>query len=322
MSFTLDVKEQLLHINTSKTCCRRAEFLAFLRMSGNVALAGGGKPGLLATTGSPGVARRYFKLVKEVWGLRAEILMRDSRHFKKNKIYTLRIPPQEEVKQILALLAEIPDGNPWNAGQDVGHATMLKQVFPSSCCRRAYLRGAFLGSGFISDPKRAYHVELVCQDIYQAHFLLALADSYQLGLKLSERKGRFLVYGKGAEQVSDFLNVIGAHGALLELENVRVIKDTSNNLNRIVNCDTANMDKAVEAAQRQVRAIRRLIAAGRLTELSRALQETAAVRLEHPELSLIELKEHFDKPISKAGLYHRLQKLERLADELPAEQRG
>lgn len=319
MSFTLDVKEQLLHISTSKTCCRRAEFLAFLRMNGNVSLGGGGKPGLLATTGSAGVARRYFKLVKEVWGLRAEILMRDSRHFKKNRIYTLRIPPQEEVRQILAMLAKVPDGNPWNAGQDIGRATLLEEVFPSACCRRAYLRGAFLGSGFVSDPKRAYHIELVCQDIYQAHFLLALAEGYQLGLKISERKGRFIVYGKGAEQVSDFLNVIGAHGALLELENVRAFKDTSNNLNRRVNCDTANMDRAVDAAQRQVMAINRLISAGRLKKLSPALQETAAVRLEHPELSLIELKDCFDTPISKAGLYHRLQKLEQLSEEIPAE---
>ena len=316
MSFTLDVKEQLLHINTAKACCRKAEFLAFLRMSGNVALAGGGRPGLLATTGSPGVARRYFKLVKEVWGLRAEILMRDGRHFKKNKIYTLRIPPQDEVKQILQMLAKIPDGNPWSAGQNIARAALLKDVFPSACCRRAYLRGAFLGSGFISDPNRAYHIEIVCQDIYQAHFLLALADSYNLGLKISERKGRFLVYGKGAEQISDFLNVIGAHGALLELENVRVIKDTSNNLNRIMNCDAANMDKSVDAAQRQIQAIRRLAAAGRLSGLSRPLQETAAIRLENPELSLIELKELFDKPISKAGLYHRLQKLEHLAADL------
>lgn len=319
MSFTLDVKEQLLHINSGKDCCRRAEFLAYLRMSGNVTLSGGGKPAILATTGSPGVARRYFKLVKELWGLSSEILVRDSRHFKKSRIYTLRIPPQEGVKDILSAFAQIPDGNPWNAGLDIGNITTLKQVFPSSCCRRSYLRGAFLGSGFISDPQRAYHIEIVCQDIYQANFLLALADSYALGLKINQRKGRFLVYGKGAEQISDFLNVIGAHSALLQLENVRVIKDTNNNLNRIINCDTANMDKAVDAAQRQVAAIRRLIAAGRLKELSRPLQETAAVRLEHPELPLNELKDHFDKAISKAGLYHRLHKLEQLADELPVD---
>lgn len=317
MSFTLDVKEQLLHINSGKDCCRRAEFLAYLRMSGNVALTGGGKPAILATTGSPGVARRYFKLVKELWGLSSEILVRDSRHFKKNRIYTLRIPPQENVREILSAFAEIPDGNPWNAGLDIGSVTTLKQVFPSPCCRRSYLRGAFLGSGFISDPNRAYHVEIVCQDIYQANFLLALSEGYDLGLKINQRKGKFSVYGKGAEQISDFLNVIGAHGALLQLENVRVIKDTNNNLNRIINCDTANMDKAVEAAQRQVAAIRKLAAAGRLQKLSRALQETAAVRLEHPELPLIELKEHFDQNISKAGLYHRLHKLEKLAEELP-----
>jgi DNA-binding protein WhiA len=316
MSFTLDVKEQLLRINTSRRCCRQSEFLAFLRMNGNVSLASGGKPGLLATTSNAAVARRYFKLVKELWGLRAEILMRDSHHFKKNKIYTLRIPPQDEVRQVLDKLAKIPDGNPWNAGQDIGRATTLREVFASECCQRAYLRGAFLGSGFVSNPQKSYHLEIVCQDIYQAHFLLALAAYYQLNLKISERKGRFLVYCKGSEQISDFLNVIGAHSALLELENVRVIKDTSNNVNRIINCDTANTDKAVEAAQRQLAAIRRLVADGRLDGLKPQLRETAALRLENPDLPLAELAKLFEKPISKAGLYHRLQKLEALAEEI------
>ncbi len=316
MTFTLDVKEQLLRVNTSRRCCRETEFLAFLRMCGNVSLAAGGRPGLLAVTGSAGVARRYFKLVKEVWGLHAEILVRDSRHFKKNRIYTLRIPPQEEVREVLARLAKIPDGNPWNAGQDVGRMTRLDDVFSGECCKRAYLRGAFLGGGFVSDPNRSYHLELVCQDIYQAHFLAALGAEYGLNLKPAERKGRFLVYCKGAEEICDFLNVIGAHGALLDMENVRVIKDTANNINRVINCDTANTDKAVEAAQRQLAAINRLAQAGRLQKLSPVLRETAALRAENPELPLAELAELFDKPVSKAGLYHRLQKLERLAAEL------
>ena len=316
MTFTLDVKEQLLRISTSRRCCRETEFLAFLRMCGNVSIAAGGTPGLLATTGSAGIARRYFKLVKEVWELHAEILMRDSRHFKKNRLYTLRIPPQESVRQVLALLAKIPDGNPWNAGQDVGRVTNLSDVFAGECCLRSYLRGAFLGGGFVSDPNRAYHLELVCQDIYQAHFLSALGAEYGLNLKISERKSRFLVYCKGAEQICDFLNVIGAHGAPLDMENVRVIKDTANNINRVINCDTANTDKAVDAAQRQVLAINKLAAAGKLKDLSRPLRETAALRLENPELPLAELKELFDKPISKTGLYHRLQKLEKLAAAL------
>ncbi len=318
MSFTSEVKEQLLRINTSKRCCREAEFLAFLRMSGNISLSGGrdGQPGILAATSNAALARRYFKLVKELWQLRAEILMRDSQHFKKSRIYTLRIPPQAEVRQILVRLGQIPDGNPWAlnhsfepAGRGVG------EVFRGECCQRAYLRGAFLGNGFVSDPKRSYHLEIVCQDIYQAHFLLALAAVYQLNFKLSERKGHFLVYCKDSTQISDFLNVIGAHGALLQLENVKIMKDTSNNVNRVINCDTANTDKTIDAAQRQVQAIKRLAAAGGLVGLSKALQETAALRLENPELSLLELARLFDKPISKAGLYHRLQKLEQLAEE-------
>lgn len=320
MSFTSEVKEQLLRINTSKRCCREAEFLAFLRMSGNISLSSGGsagrQPGVLATTGSAALARRYFKLVKELWQLRAEILVRDSQHFKKNRIYTLRIPPQAEVRQILERIGRIPDGNPWSLSRSFApDALAVREVFRAECCQRAYLRGAFLGNGFVSDPKRSYHLEIVCQDVYQAHFLLALAAVYQLNFKLAERKGRFLVYCKDSGQISDFLNVIGAHGALLQLENVKIMKDTSNNVNRVINCDTANTDKTIDAAQRQVQAIKRLAAGGGLAALSPALQETAALRLQNPELSLLELARLFSKPISKAGLYHRLQKLEQLADE-------
>ncbi len=141
----------------------------------------------------------------------------------------------------------------------------------------------------------------------QAHFLLALAAEYALTFKLAERKGRFLTYCKDSAQISDFLNVIGAHGALLQLENVKIIKDTSNNVNRVINCDTANTDKA----------IRRLADSPQgLAGLSPSLRETAALRLENPELSLLELARLFAKPISKAGLYHRLQKLEKLAEDL------
>ena len=318
MSFTAEVKEQLLRINTSKRCCREAEFLAFLRMSGNISLSGGldGQPGILAATGNAALARRYFKLVKELWQLRGEILVRDSQHFKKSRIYTLRIPPQAEVRQILERLGQIPDGNPWALNRSFAPGGRgVGEVFRGECCQRAYLRGAFLGNGFASDPKRSYHLEIVCQDVYQAHFLLALAAVYQLNFKLAERKGRFLVYCKDSAQISDFLNVIGAHGALLQLENVKIMKDTSNNVNRVINCDTANTDKTIDAAQRQVQAIKRLAAAGGLVGLSGALRETAALRLENPELSLVELARLFDKPISKAGLYHRLQKLEKLAEE-------
>ena len=315
MSFTLQVKEQLLRINPSRSCCRQAEFLAFLRMNGDVTLALGGQPGLLASSSNAAVARRYFKLVKELWGLAAEIMVRESSHFRKSKIYTLRIPPQQGVRQVLDVFARIPDGNPWNAGFGAA-AEGMQSVFAAECCRRAYLRGAFLGSGFVSDPQKSYHLEIVCQDAWQARFLILLAGYYELQLKESERKGRQIVYCKGSQQISDFLNVIGAHGALLELENVKIIKDTSNNVNRVINCDSANTDKVIEAAQRQAAAIRQLAANGRLEKLSPALRETAALRLENPEVPLAELAGMFDKPVSKAGLYHRLRKLEELAEDL------
>lgn len=316
MTFTLDVKNQLCRLETTKDCCGKAEVLGFLRMCGNVSLGGGGSVGMTATNNSAAIARRYFKMVKQLWALHSEILVRESNYFKKNKMYTLRIPPQDQVQDILYEYSKIPDGNPWSTANEIGEATSLTKVFKTDCCYRAYLRGAFLSNGFINDPKKSYHLEMVCQDIYHANFLIMLMEHYGMQAKVNERKGTFVVYLKESEQISDFLNVIGAHSALFELENVRIIKETNNNVNRVINCDTANTDKTVNTAIRQIAAITKLMEAGVLEKLKAPLQEAAELRLENPETPLEELAKMTASPITKSGFNHRLHKLEKLAEDL------
>ena len=299
MSFSAEVKDQLTRINTKKRCCNQVETAAFLRMSGNVLLGAGGKAGISANTTNAAIARRYYKLCKELWQLEAELLVHKNAKLKKNNIFTLRIPPQTAVQRLLDLFAQIPDGNPWSVSQKLP-ADGLPAAFQGECCRRAYLRGAFLGNGFINHPQRSYHLEMVCQDIYHAQFIMTLMSAYALQPKINQRKGQTVVYLKESEQISDFLNVIGAHHALLELENIRIYKDQINAANRRANCDEANTDKVVNTGVRQNQAIHFLQKKVGLEKLPPNLQEVAYLRLNHPETSLKELGTLADPPLSKS----------------------
>ncbi len=316
MSFSTEVKDQLTRINHAKACCRQTEFLAFLRMSGNINLGAGGLVGISANTTNPAVARRFFRLAKELWDLNAEIMVHKNNKLQKNNIFTLRIPPQDGVKQVLDLLSRMPDGNPWSTGKGLDDMDGLQGVFQGECCYRAYLRGAFLGNGFINHPKKSYHLEMVCQSMAHAQLIMALMQVYGMGPKINERKSQLVVYLKESEQISDFLNVIGAHNALLELENVKIYKEQKNIANRKANCDEANTDKVVDTGVRQNQAIRLIMDRMGLDKLPPTLREVAYLRLEYPETSLKELGEMLDPVLSKSGINHRLRKLEKIAEEI------
>lgn len=314
MTFSSEVKEQLTRVNTSKGCCNRVEFVAFLRMSGNITFGFGGKLGVTATTANIAIAKRYFRFCREIFSLDAEMMVHKAENLKKNNLYTLRLPPQERVQEIIELMKKLPDGNPWSAG--AMDMDSLQQAFGGECCYRAYLRGAFLGNGFINDPKKSYHLELVCNNSRHGDFVMALMGFYGLRPKVNQGRKQCVVYLKDSEYISDFLNVVGAHKALLELENVRVYKELSNSANRAYNCDIANTNKIVDTGTRQVAALQKLAAAGALDGLPDTLRETAKLRMENPEVSLQEFCKMFDPPLSKSGVNHRLRKLEKIAEEL------
>lgn len=316
MTFSSEVKEQLTRINTSKNCCNRVEFVSFLRMSGNITFGFGGKLGVTATTANIATAKRYFRFAKEIFHMDAEMMLHKTDNLQKKTLYTLRIPPQDKVMEIINLMRKIPDGNPWSAGDGIPDVAVLKSAFNGECCYRAYLRGAFLGNGFIGNPKKSYHLELVCSGRQQADFVMALMNFYGLNAKINNRRKQLVVYLKESENISDFLNIIGAHKALLELENIRVYKEISNSVNRAYNCDIANTNKIVNTATRQLSAIEKIVAAGILDTLPDNLRKTAELRLENPESSLAELCEMFNPPISKSGVNHRLRKLEKIAENI------
>lgn len=191
-----------------------------------------------------------------------------------------------------------------------------EELLQRTCCKRAFLRGAFLASGSISDPQKSYHFEIVCQELWQAQLLQELFREFELDVKIVQRKKYYIAYLKEGSQIVDALNVMGAYVALMDLENVRILKEMRGSVNRIVNCETANINKVVDAACRQVEDIRYIKNRIGFDDLPPALREMALIRLEYPDSSLKELGELCDPPVGKSGVNHRLRKLSDLAKKL------
>jgi len=188
------------------------------------------------------------------------------------------------------------------------------------CCKKAYLRGAFLAGGSLSNPDKGYHLEIVCRDAMIAEEIEEILEEFNIFSKVVERKDHFVLYIKEAEQIADFLNIIGAHNSLMEFENVRILKEVRNNVNRQVNCETANIQKTVDASIRQIENIRFLVQTGELNKLSPQLKEAAILRLENPDTNLSDLCSLMKTPISKSGMNHRLRKIDEMACSLRANQ--
>ena len=189
---------------------------------------------------------------------------------------------------------------------------MKNPLLDKNCCKRSFLRGAFLGGGSISRPSSDYHLEMVTENEDFAHTIIKVMHSFSLKAKLTDRKNDFIVYLKDGESITNFLSVIGAHGAMMDFENVRIVKEMRNNVNRVVNCETANLNKVVKAAVRQINCIKYIDEHMGLSQLPQGLQDTARLRLENPDASLNELVEYANG-IGKSGINHRLKKLQEIA---------
>lgn len=313
MSFSSVAKNEMCRINEEKECCEIAEVSALLRMSGTIQIHGKQGLSLRITTENPAIARRTFTLMKSVFNIHTEILVKKNNTLKKNNIYLLSISQEMGARNVLiktGMLKEYEDGT-------LGFNNKISpEVMKRSCCRRAYLRGAFLGGGSISNPEKTYHMEFVANTVEQAEELVKLIGSFDLHAKIIQRKNSYVVYLKEGEQIVDLLNIIGAHSALLDLENVRVYKEVRNNVNRLVNCETANLNKTVDAAFRQMEAIRFIQQKVGLRKLPPNLREIAEVRLNYPDITLKEIGEMLDPPIGKSGVNHRLRKIEKISEEL------
>ncbi|MCW3488613.1 DNA-binding protein WhiA [Dethiobacter alkaliphilus] len=307
MTYALQTKNELSRKELGDSCCQAAELTAFIRLSGNVQISGK-RLTLNVVTSNPAVARRIFQLFKQIFNLNSELLVRKKIRLRKNNIYLIRISEPGGVRQVLTRLGLMREGA---LVQELN-----EQIRRKKCCRRAYLRGAFLAAGSVSNPENSYHLEIYTDYQHQAEELVEMMKTFGAHAKVTTRKNGFLAYLKDSEQIVAFLNVIGAHSALLNFENVRILKDIRNRINRLINFETANVNKTVEAAVKQAESIRAISDTIGLDSLDPPLRQLAMLRIEHPEASLQELGEMLDPPLGKSGVNHRMRKIEKMAQNL------
>ncbi len=312
MSFASDMKKELALIIPEKKCCLLAEIAGFLRMNGSIRLMGGGKLSVIVTSEDPAVARMMKKLIKIYFDADTSLEIISGSGIRKVKHYRLTFDDMLTGEQVLRETGMLTVQEGSNVITD-GIAT---EIIRKKCCKRAYLRGLFLASGSVNHPERGYHLELVGRGTVMSSDIKKLMNSFSLNAKISERRDHYVIYIKESEKIVDFMNIVGAHNRLFEYENIRIIRDMRNRTNRIVNCESANMDKSVNAAARQIENIRYLDERIGIDTLPEKLRTAALSRMENPELPLRELAALIDPPVSKSGLNHRLAKLDDMADSM------
>lgn len=309
MSFSAVTKNELARVMGRRSCCRLAELAALVKMDGSIQISGGRQLSLNIITENAAVARKIFSLVKSLFGLQTEVLVQRKTRLKKNNVYLVRFPPQQGMNEILKRLGML---DPAGRLKDITPHGLLRR----DCCRRAYLRGVFLGGGSVNSPEGTYHLEIVTGNEKFAEVISKLMNKYHLDARVSRRKNWNVVYLKESEHIVSFLNIIGAHSALLNFENARIYKDMRNKVNRLVNCETANLNKTVNAAVRQIENIELIRDTVGLEKIPESLKETAEIRLKYPDACLKELGNLMQPPLGKSGVNHRLRKIEELAEKI------
>jgi DNA-binding protein WhiA len=306
MSFAAQTKKELTLIEAD-SCCEIAELSALIRMNGSVSVSSR-KVVLDISTENAAIARRIYSLLKKHFEVHVELLVRKKMRLKKNNVYIVRIPVR--VQEILSELKIVSEGFMFNLGID-------KEIIRKPCCKRSYLRGAFLAGGSVNNPEgSSYHLEI--SSMYQEHCeaLVDLANKFDLNARCIERKKGFIFYIKEGEKIIELLNIVGAHQALFKFEDVRIMRDMRNSVNRIVNCETANLNKTIGAAVRQIENIKLLQREVGLDSLPDKLKEVAEIRLQHPDMNLTEVGEMLGGKVSKSGVNHRLRKIDALAEKI------
>jgi len=317
MSFSSKVKNEICRYIDVTREEAVAELSAIMKVSGTLALAGNKQLSFRVTTENPAIARYIFKLLKKHFNIHTKIMVKKSNSFKKSNIYMILITEDMDVKGLLTEVGVLKDLDGIMA-LDYG---IPERIISNDKCKKSYIRGAFIGGGSISNPEKTYHLEFVTHNSEYAEELSKVINTYSLASKVIQRKSSYVVYVKEGEQIVDLLNIIGAHGALLELENVRIMKEMRNNVNRLVNCETANLSKTVNASVRQIESIKLIQKEIGLARLPKNLREIAELRIAYPDESLKELGEFLTPPVGKSGVNHRLRRIEKIAEELRKEGR-
>ncbi len=311
MSFSSKVKKELSSYYGTARHCNIAEIAGIINTCGTIKISAK-SVSIKIQTENAVVAKKYFTLIKKTFNINCVVSIRKSRQLKRNRLYCVTVNDYcSAIKLLSATGIMVNDLTPIKVRKNV-NPTVIK----SECCKRAYIRGAFISGGSLSDPEKSYHLEFINTDGDLSNALLDMINFFGLRSKIIYRKGYYVVYLKEGENIVDLLNIMGAHLSLMDLENVRIVKDMRNTVNRIVNCETANLSKTVCASIKQVDDINFIFEKKGSDFLSEQLLDVAKLRLMYPEASLKEIGAMLSPSVGKSGVNHRLRKISMIAENL------
>ncbi|NBH73631.1 DNA-binding protein WhiA [Clostridiaceae bacterium] len=312
MSFSSKVKEELSRQLSTARHCQIAEIAAIISLCGRIQISEHDRFCIKIHTENAAVARKYFTLLQKTFNINTDVSIRQGMEVRKSRVYTVGIRRHEDAVRVLRAVKLVDRNGEIEENLSLAQNVVIQQ----NCCRRAFIRGAFLAAGSISDPEKFYHFEIACATEAKAIQLQGLIRSFGLDARIVQRKKYFVAYIKEGSQIVDILNVMEAPVSLMDLENIRILKEMRGSVNRQVNCETANIHKTVSAAVRQVEDIAIIRDKIGFDSLPENLREIARLRLEKPEATLKELGEALEPPVGKSGVNHRLRKLGSLAEKL------
>lgn len=315
MSFSAGVKEELLRIQPEKTCCMLSEISAFTQSCASLRLAGGGRVKVVYETENGALAKRIFLLLKKRLEITATLSFTRYPRLGGRRAYLLTVNEQDS-RHLLVSLRMLREEEEGDVFRGVPRAAMTRR-----CCRAAFLRAAFIGAGAMNNPDKGYHMEFTTS-LNRAEILTGILEKSGMPCGVTQRRGNAVVYIKKGDDVVNALALMGAHQSLMEMENIRINRDSRNYANRARNCDEANLKKQLSAGARQAEAITAYSLKHSLGGLPRDLQEMGRLRMLHPELSLEELGKLLSTPVGKSGANHKMRKLMNIVNQETGKSEG
>ena len=308
MSFASQVKDELAKVMSQGRHCQIAELYGILLFSSSVLVSARGEYRIKIASENGAMVRKMYALLKKCFHIKPQVSVREGR---KERMYLLAVTDHAEAFDILQSVKFIDHNGELVSDAEPDNSVLLQK----ECCRKSFLRGAYLASGAMSNPESSNHLEIVCGFDERADQVKGILENIGIKVKISSRKGNKLVYIKEGDAISDFLGSVGAVRSLMEFENLRILKEMRNNINRKVNCETANISKTVSASVRQLEDIDIIEENIGLKNLPVSLYEMALIRRQYPDLPLKELGEKMEPPLGKSGINHRMRKLSELAEK-------
>lgn len=312
LSFAGRVKEELVRMPLGKSCCQLSEIGALTQTSGHLSFLGRGRIAVHYRLENTGAVRRLFQLLKTRLGVSPQLHYTQTRQWGGRRTWALTLN-EADSRTLLTALHMIESGED---GQITLKRSVPRHPLTRQCCRKAFLRGAFLGAGAMSSPEKEYHLEWKAEDRRLGETLLRLTEKSGLKVGSYDRRGLQVIYMKDAEQIAAALAMMGASGSVLRMENIRIRRQTRLRATRAANCDEHNSERMLDAAMKQAEACRNISLKQGLFTLPPALAEIARKRMENPDMSLTELGESMQPPLSKSAVNHRMRRLMEIAEGL------